>query len=107
MSQTAEHETTVQRQSASRPVELHSDLYREVFARSSEAIAIVSPDGTYLEQNGAHYLLLGYSDDELQGKTPAIYLGEETFQTVAKQLAETGEYSGEVVIVQRTEKRRI
>ncbi len=88
---------TAQDPPAPRTVELHADLYREVFARSNEAIAIISPEGTYLEQNGAHYLLLGYSDDELQGKTPAIHLGEEAFQSIAVQLAETGEYSGEVV----------
>ena len=82
---------------SARPVELDVSLYREVFAHSTEAIAIISPDGYYLEQNGAHYNLLHYTDDELRGKTPAIHLGEETFAAVAKQLSETGEYSGEVV----------
>ena len=80
-----------------RPVELDASLYREIFAHSTEAIAILSPDGSYLEQNGAHYHLLRYTDDELKGKTPAIHLGEETFAAVAKQLNETGEFSGEVV----------
>src|SRR5262245_60751289 len=97
MSQKALRETTVQPPPTSRSVELHSDLFREIFARSSEAVAIISTDGTYLEQNGSHYLLLGYSDDELQGQTPAIHLGEKTFKAIAKQLAETGEYFGEVL----------
>ena len=97
MSQRAFKRTRASTPSARRSVELHSDLYREVFARSNEAIAIISPEGTYLEQNGAHYLLLGYSDDELQGQTPAIHLGEETFQAITAKLADTGEYFGEVV----------
>src|SRR5215216_4274791 len=80
-----------------RPVELHSDLYREIFAHSREAIAIIDPDGFYLQQNGAHFTLLGYTDDDLKGKTPAVYLGEETFQKVFKQLVETGDYSGESI----------
>jgi len=77
--------------------EPHGDLYREIFAHSKEAIAIIKPDGSYLEQNRAHYTLLGYSDQELEGKTPAIHLGEAAFLEIARQLAETGEYSGEVV----------
>jgi PAS domain S-box-containing protein len=80
-----------------RPVELHGDLYREIFAHSREAIAIIDPDGFYLQQNGAHFTLLGYADDDLRGKTPAIYLGEETFQKILKELLASGEYSGEVV----------
>src|SRR5260370_2088874 len=84
-------------QLASQSVEPNGDLYREIFAHSKEAIAIINPDGSYLEQNGAHYTLLGYSDQELEGKTPAIHLGQETFLEIARQLADTGEYCGEVI----------
>ena len=80
---------------AARPVELHSDLYREIFAHSKEAIAIIDPDGFYLQQNGAHFTLLGYTDDDLKGKTPAIYLGEQTFQKIFTELLRHGDYSGE------------
>ena len=76
---------------AARPVELHADLYREIFAHSKEAIAIVDPDGYYLQQNGAHFTLLGYADDDLAGKTPAIYLGEETFQNIFSELIRKGD----------------
>ena len=82
---------------SARPVELHSDLYREIFSHSREAIAIIDPQGFYLEQNGAHFTLLGYADDDLEGKTPAIYLGENTFQTIFGQLVASGEYAGEHV----------
>ena len=82
-------------QPAARPVELHADLYREIFAHSKEAIAIIDPEGYYLQQNGAHFTLLGYTDDDLKGKTPAFYLGEETFQNVLRELVRTGDYSGE------------
>lgn len=80
-----------------RPVELHSDLYREIFAHSKEAIAIIDPDGYYLQQNGAHFTLLGYADDDLDGKTPAIYLGEETFQKILGELIRKGDYAGETI----------
>ena len=80
-----------------RPVELHSDLYREIFAHSKEAIAIIDPDGFYLQQNGAHFILLGYPDDDLNGKTLTNELDEQTFAELKQQLNDTGEFSGEVV----------
>jgi PAS domain S-box-containing protein len=77
--------------------ELHRDLYREIFIHSNEPIAIIDPDGHYLEQNTAHAQLLGYSDCELRNQTPAIHLGSEVFAAVARELAEKGEYRGEAV----------
>jgi PAS domain S-box-containing protein len=65
-------------------------LYRAIFANSPEAIAIVDTDGTYLEQNAAHRQLVGYTDDELRGKTPAIHLGEAEFESIAAELVATG-----------------
>ena len=82
---------------SARPVELHAGLYREIFAHSKEAIAIIDPDGFYLQQNGAHFTLLGYADNDLEGKTPAVYLGEKTFQRIFDQLLASGDYSGEHV----------
>ena len=81
--------------SFAREPELDLDLYREIFVHSTEAIAIIDTQGNYLEQNEAHRILLGYSDEELQGKTPAIHLGAETFAEIARALAENGEYRGE------------
>ncbi len=95
MSQEASSRREVRAEPIARPVELHADLYREIFAHSKEAIAIIDRDGFYLQQNGAHFTLLGYADDDLKGETPAIYLGEETFQKIFKHLVETGDYSGE------------
>lgn len=74
---------------------LTDDLYREIFVHSNEPIAIIDPEGNYLEQNSAHRDLLGYSDEELHGQTPAIHLGAEGFQTIAAALSAKGEYRGE------------
>ena len=65
-------------------------LYRAIFVNSTEAIAIIDPNGEYLEQNAAHEHLVGYSDDELRGRTPAIHLGEDAFRAVAAELAANG-----------------
>ena len=82
---------------SARPVELDAALYQEIFAHSREAIAILDPDGLYLQQNGAHFTLLGYEDDDLEGQTPAIYLGDKTFKQIFKKLKSSGEYAGEHV----------
>lgn len=79
------------------PGEPRQDLYRAIFSHSNEPIAIIDPQGFYLEQNAAHAELLGYSDDELKNHTPAIHLGLEVFADVTRELAEKGEYRGEVV----------
>lgn len=91
---------------SARPVELHSELYREIFDHSKEAIAIIDPEGFYLQQNGAHFTLLGYPDDDLKGKTLANDVGEETFAEIRPQLTESGEFSGEIVCRTRNGEER-
>ncbi len=77
--------------------ELGLDLYQAIFRHSREPVAIIDQQGFYLEQNSAHAQLLGYTDAELDNQTPAIHLGEEVFNEVARALTEDGEYRGEVV----------
>lgn len=81
---------------------LTRDLYQAIFAHSSEPIAIIDPQGFYVEQNDAHAQLLGYSDAELKNQTPAIHLGEEVFTGIARELQEKGEYRGEVISTTKT-----
>jgi PAS domain S-box-containing protein len=80
-----------------RPVELHSDLYREIFDHSKEATAIVDPEWFYLQQNGAHFTLLGYPDADLKNRTLANEVDRNTFAKIERQLDEDDEFSGEVV----------
>jgi PAS domain S-box-containing protein len=70
------------------------ELYHEIFERSIEPIAIVDPNGYYIEQNAAHQELTGFSDAELKGQTPAIHLGVEGFSTVAAALETEGRFRG-------------
>ncbi len=81
-------------------------LYKKIVENSNDAIAIIDPQGRYLEQNAAHRLLIGYSDKELEGKTPAIHFGEEAFARVVSALAETGEFRGEITSVTKSGDRR-
>lgn len=74
------------------------DLFREIFAHSSEAIAVLDLHGRYLEQNEAHRLLTGYSDAELLGKTPSWHLGEEVFSVILQEIGRAGLYKGACTI---------
>ena len=87
---------------ASRAPGFFPELYREIFNHSNEPIAIISPEGHYLEQNTAHRELLGYSDEELLGETPAMHMGREAFENVVSELAQKGVYRGEVESHTRT-----
>lgn len=71
-------------------------LYRRIIAAATDGIALIDLNVRYIEQNLAHRVLLGYSDEDLLGQTPALYLGEETFQQVARELIDTGRFRGEV-----------
>jgi PAS domain S-box-containing protein len=72
-------------------------LYREIFYHSNDGIAIINPEGFYLEQNPAHIKLIGYSAEELKGKTPAIHLGNETFSKIVEEQTQRGVYRGEII----------
>lgn len=74
-------------------------LYKEIIANANDGIAIIDPQGYYLEQNEAHRLLLGYSDEELQGKKPTIHLGDVEFEQIFAALQEHGSYQGEVCTI--------
>jgi PAS domain S-box-containing protein len=71
-------------------------LYWAIIAQYSEAMAILDLKGRYIQQNPAHSLLLGYSDDELAKLTTAFHLGEEVFALIRKELLNNGRFCGQV-----------
>lgn len=72
-------------------------IYHEVFANVREGVAIQDTEGRIVEQNAAHRVLLGYSDEELIGETPAYYLeaGRDEFGRTMDDLLQWGHYFGE------------
>jgi PAS domain S-box-containing protein len=72
------------------------DLYRKIANRAKDAIAILDLQGRYIEQNPAHRSLLGYSDEELLGRTVAYHLEAEGYSCLMKELIKKGNYNGEV-----------
>ena len=50
-------------------------LFGRILESSAEAIAILTPDGYFIEHNAAHQALTEYSIEELRGHTPVI-IGE-------------------------------
>ena len=73
------------------------ELYRQIFANTNDAILILDINGRIIEQNPAHRALLGFSDDDLLGKTPAVYLagGRDEFGREMDNLLQGGNYRGE------------
>ncbi|MEG4213908.1 PAS domain S-box protein [Microcoleus sp. Pol14C6] len=85
--------------SARKQAERKLQLYQQIFLKSNDAIAILDPQGYYLETNQAHTALLGNSASKLWGKTPATHMGEQAFASVMQSLAETGSYRGEMTCI--------
>ncbi|MEG5065604.1 PAS domain S-box protein [Microcoleus sp. B3-A4] len=85
--------------SARKQAERKLQLYQQIFLKSNDAIAILDPQGYYLETNQAHTALLGYSASKLWGKTPANQMGQQAFASVLQSLAETGSYRGEITFI--------
>ena len=70
------------------------ELYREIFRRSIDGIAIIDRNGFYVEQNAAHEELTGYTDGDLHGETPAVHLGPSGFTKIVEGLAQFGAFRG-------------
>lgn len=90
--------------SARKQAELKLQLYQQIFLKSNDAIAILDPQGYYLETNQAHTALLGYSASKLWEKTPANLMGEQAFASLMQSLAETGSYRGEMTFIKALQK---
>ncbi|MBD2186289.1 PAS domain S-box protein [Planktothrix sp. FACHB-1355] len=71
-------------------------LYREIIANSKDAIAILDTQGYYIEQNWAHRDLLGYTDEELQGKTLAIHTDGDFCSFFLPEVEKQGNYCAEI-----------
>ncbi len=71
-------------------------LYQQIFLNSIDGIAVIRPDGVYLEQNPAHLRMLGYSGGDLAAKTPELHLGAAQFGKIVEALGQRGEFRGEV-----------
>jgi len=80
----------------SRLYEERYNLIYQVFLNIKDAVAILDPEGRYIEQNKSHQELIGYSIEELKGKTPAIHLSEEEFKKILKTMEDKGSFFGEV-----------
>jgi PAS domain S-box-containing protein len=76
--------------------ELNLQLYQEIFLKSNDAIAILDPQGYYLERNQAHRALLGNCSPKIERETPGTHMGEQAFTLVLETLSQTGSYRGEI-----------
>ncbi len=72
-------------------------LYKEIFANSNDAIFVMDSNGRIIQQNSAHRVLTGYANEELTGKSPALYLGKKVFSEITKKLSLMGVYRGDLI----------
>ena len=71
-------------------------LYRDIFINNEDGIAIMNLKGRYTEINRAHKEILGFPAEELNGKTPAVFLGERLFDEIFRVYDYQGAFEGEL-----------
>lgn len=82
-------------------------LYKNIFDHSLDAIGLLDRNGHFIMQNTAHRRLIGYSDEELKGKTPALYFGDESFSEILINLQTEGYCRGTYTIHRKNGDSRI
>lgn len=80
-------------------------FYRTIIEASTDAVAIIDRHARYVEQNEAHRLLLGYTDDELLGRLPTLHVDGATYERVMSNLTATGRFEGEIVSTRKDGRR--
>jgi PAS domain S-box-containing protein/diguanylate cyclase (GGDEF)-like protein len=79
-------------------VEKRYNIIYQIFLNVHNAVAILDKNGCYIEQNKAHEELIGYSIDELVGKTPSIHVKNPSLDKIFEEIKTKGSYLGEIKI---------
>lgn len=71
-------------------------LYKDIFYKNEDGIAILDNDGTYRELNGAYQKIVGYGIDELRGRDSSVILGKKLNSEVFKVFEFQNIFDGEL-----------
>ena len=78
----------------------HEKWFRALIENSSDAIALLSADGTFLYVSGTVSKVLGYSPEELFGRNGFEYVPQESLAYVREQFAEVVHIPGKTKTVE-------
>lgn len=76
-------------------IEINNKVLKELFYKSTAAIAILNEEGKYIAQNEVHKEIFGYLDEDIKGNTPEIHLGEKLAK-ILDDINKKGYFSGEI-----------
>jgi PAS domain S-box-containing protein len=76
-----------ERQRAERTLRESEEKFRSVFRDAGVGMAIVSPEGRFLARNGAFSKFIGYTEEELLGKTVQSVTHPEDWPMFSKRLS--------------------
>ncbi len=83
------------------PSKLPLRLYKEIFERSYDGIAIITADGKYIVQNRAHQNLYGYTLDELKSTSQSIHIDERMLSVIQRSVRKKGLFKGELKSIRK------
>ena len=76
-------------------IEINNKVLKELFYKSTAAIAILNEEGKYIAQNEVHKEIFGYLDEDIKGNTSEIHLGEKLAK-ILDDINKKGYFSGEI-----------
>jgi len=75
---------------------IHQKLFffKTIFESSNDAMAIIDEKGKYIWQNNSNKEFVGFSDDELKGQSPLLYVDNSIYIGTKERLDKTKELFG-------------
>ncbi|MFW5819797.1 MAG: PAS domain S-box protein [Bacteroidota bacterium] len=71
-------------------------LYKDIFYKNEDGIAILNNDGSYRELNPAYQKIVGYGINELNGRDSSVILGKKLYNEVFKVFQFQNIFDGEL-----------
>ncbi len=71
-------------------------LYKDIFQKNEDGIAILNTDGTYREINNTYRNIIGYGIEDLRDKDSSVIIGKKIYSEVFKVFDFQGIFDGEL-----------
>ncbi|MFH1018289.1 MAG: PAS domain S-box protein [Pseudomonadota bacterium] len=76
-------------------------LYRQIFLESPNAVSILDSEGRFIERNRAHATLTQFTDEDVAGRTPSLYMSAPPLPWILKEMSQKGRFDGEIAVTRK------
>ena len=95
----------IERKQSEKKLRRSEEKYRQLFARSRDAIYMTTLEGEFIDFNPAALSLFGYSEEELKAlKVKDLYIDEADRKTLRSELEKDGQITDYELVLQKKDK---